>query len=150
MDYYTAQKLRRAIWKAWVCRSEPEPAPPPAYVATLPEIEPPAPYAPAPILYPHVSRATRIINAVCARSGITPDEIVSTRRLKHIVKPRQLAIYLCRELTNLSTTQIAHRFNKSDHTIVLHACKKIKKLITEDAEYAAEVAALRAKCEARI
>jgi len=56
----------------------------------------------------------------------------SKKRTRHILLPRQIAMYLVRELTNHSLTSIAEGFNGQDHTTVLHSYKKIKKLIKED------------------
>lgn len=56
-------------------------------------------------------------------------ELSSGRRSRHVVYARQIAMYLCRELTDLSLPAIAHQFGGRDHTTVLHAYRKVQKEI---------------------
>ncbi len=56
------------------------------------------------------------------------------RRNKNIVLPRQIAMYLSRQLTNLSLPEIGNSFGGKDHTTVLHACKKIEREILNNSE----------------
>jgi chromosomal replication initiator protein len=74
----------------------------------------------------------QIINAVCEYFGLSPEEIKSTKRVKNIILPRQIVMYLSRELTDTSLNSIASEFGGKDHTTVLHACKKIKELMEKD------------------
>lgn len=53
-------------------------------------------------------------------------------RVKTVALPRQIAMYLCKELTKSSLPEIGDRFGKRDHTTVLHAVKKITELRTKD------------------
>lgn len=73
-----------------------------------------------------------IIDRVSAYFQISPEELKGARRTRNILIPRQIAMYLAREMTGGSLTSIAERFHGKDHTTVLNACKKIKKLIAED------------------
>lgn len=57
--------------------------------------------------------------------NIKVTEMVSSKRSKNIVVPRQIAMYLCRRLTDLSLPKIGEAFGNRDHTTVLHACDKI-------------------------
>lgn len=59
-------------------------------------------------------------------------QLISKFRLHSIVRPRQIAMYLSKKLTNNSLTEIGKAFGGRDHTTVLHACKKIKKLYKND------------------
>ncbi len=59
-------------------------------------------------------------------------DLRSKRRNKNIVLPRQIAMYLSRQLTNLSLPEIGNAFGGKDHTTVLHSCKKIEDLILKD------------------
>jgi chromosomal replication initiator protein len=59
-------------------------------------------------------------------------ELTGDRRSQHIVYPRQVAMYLCRELTDSSLPKIGKKFGGRDHTTVIHATSKIAKLIKED------------------
>ncbi|NLZ27983.1 MAG: chromosomal replication initiator protein DnaA [Firmicutes bacterium] len=75
-----------------------------------------------------------IIKITAQYFGITPEEIKGRKRSRHIVFPRQLAMFLSRELTDLSLPKIGNDFGGKDHTTVLHACKKIKDMAFESAE----------------
>ena len=59
--------------------------------------------------------------------SIRKDDILSSTRKKEVVQARNIAIYLCRELTNLSFPAIGQHFNK-DHTSILYSFNKIAKL----------------------
>jgi chromosomal replication initiator protein len=61
-------------------------------------------------------------------------ELSSGRRSRHVVYARQIAMYLCRELTDLSLPAIARQFGGRDHTTVLHAYRKVKKEIHTNRE----------------
>ena len=74
----------------------------------------------------------RIQEAVTQRFGVTHDELVSPRRSQAVAYPRQVAMYLSRELTDASLPMIGKEFGGRDHTTVIHAKDKITKLIRED------------------
>lgn len=76
---------------------------------------------------------------------ISVSEIKSDRRARHIVRPRQIAMYLSRELTPKSLPEIGRRFGDRDHTTVIHAIRTIERLITCDGEIAEAVATLRGR-----
>jgi len=59
-------------------------------------------------------------------------DILSKKRTRDIARPRQLAMALSKEYTNLSLPQIGDRFGGRDHTTVLHACRKIEELVQND------------------
>ena len=59
-------------------------------------------------------------------------DILSKKRSRDIVRPRQMAMYFTKEYTNMSLPQIGDRFGGRDHTTVLHACRKIENLIQTD------------------
>ena len=59
-------------------------------------------------------------------------DLKSSKRPKSISYPRQLAMYLCRNMTNSSLTEIAQSFGGKDHTTVLYACRKIESQKSED------------------
>ncbi len=75
---------------------------------------------------------------------ISVDEINSARRQIHIVRPRQVAMFLSKELTLRSFPEIGRAFGNRDHTTVLHACRKISDLIKRDAGIASDVDVVRA------
>lgn len=85
-----------------------------------------------------------IQHAVCLAYGVSLHDMLSPRRMAAIVRPRQVAVYLARELTLLSLPQIGAKFGGRDHTTVLVSHRKIARLVASDEKLAAEVAALRA------
>jgi chromosomal replication initiator protein len=74
----------------------------------------------------------RIQEAISERFGVTLDELVSPRRSQSVAYPRQVAMYLSRELTDSSLPKIGKEFGNRDHTTVMHATQKITRLIRED------------------
>lgn len=66
--------------------------------------------------------------------NISKSELLSDRRTQSIVYPRQVAMYLARELTDLSLPKIGSEFGNKDHTTVMHANTKIEKLLNEKRE----------------
>jgi chromosomal replication initiator protein len=74
----------------------------------------------------------RIQETVTDRFGISLDELCSEKRSQNIVYPRQVAMYLSRELTDSSLPRIGRHFGGRDHTTVIHATTKIARLIRED------------------
>jgi chromosomal replication initiator protein len=74
----------------------------------------------------------QIQEKVSERFGMSLQELTGDRRSQSIVYPRQVAMYLCRELTDSSLPKIGKKFGGRDHTTVIHATSKIAKLIRED------------------
>lgn len=74
----------------------------------------------------------KIQEVVSERFNVTLDELVSPRRSQAVAYPRQIAMYLCRELTDASLPMIGKEFGGRDHTTVIHAKDKITRLIRED------------------
>ncbi|MDW8338327.1 MAG: chromosomal replication initiator protein DnaA [Thermoleophilia bacterium] len=75
---------------------------------------------------------TRIQEEVSDYFRVSVEELVSPRRSQAVVYPRQVAMYLSRELTDASLPQIGKEFGGRDHTTVIHAKEKITRLIRED------------------
>ena len=73
-----------------------------------------------------------IIEFTAKYFGIQAEEIMSPDRSRTVVGPRQVAMYLCRELTDLSLPKVGEAFGGRDHTTVMHAVKKIAKSMNED------------------
>ena len=65
--------------------------------------------------------------------NITVSDLKGSRRSNDIALPRQIAMYLCRNIAQMSTNAIGNCFGKRDHSTVLHACNKIEKDIKQDA-----------------
>ena len=74
-------------------------------------------------------------------------ELKGKKRVKQIVVPRQIAMYLSRELTDSSLPKIGQEFGGKDHTTVMHACDKISRALKTDAEIKAAVYDLKAMLE---
>ncbi|MCL2002028.1 chromosomal replication initiator protein DnaA [Candidatus Saccharibacteria bacterium] len=73
-----------------------------------------------------------IIKATASYFHLTPTELTSQSREKHINNPRQIAMYLMKTDLSLSYPQIARTFNRKDHTTAMNGVQKISKLIKED------------------
>ncbi len=80
---------------------------------------------------------------VASRYNVSRSDILSERRTAAVVKPRQIAMYLSKVLTLRSLPEIGRRFGGRDHTTVLHAVRKIDKLIGEDTQLGEEVELLK-------
>lgn len=80
---------------------------------------------------------------------LTIAEINGKKRNRSIALPRQIAMYLCRELTDSSLPRIGKNFGGRDHTTVMHACDKIKKQTVKNMETAKVVDILRKEIEAK-
>ncbi|RIV17642.1 chromosomal replication initiator protein DnaA [Alicyclobacillaceae bacterium I2511] len=74
---------------------------------------------------PHTVTVQQIQKVVGDHFGVTVDELLAKRRTRNVVFARQLAMYLTRQLTELSLPKIGESFGGKDHTTVLHACDKI-------------------------
>jgi chromosomal replication initiator protein len=88
---------------------------------------------------PHVAE---IQAAVCEHYHIRPIEMVSQRRGRAVARPRQVAMYLARELTPLSLPAIGRMFAR-DHTTVIHAIATVEAVMRDDPVFAASVSLLR-------
>jgi chromosomal replication initiator protein len=66
-----------------------------------------------------------IQEAVCTQFHVKISELKSRRRSKTLVHPRQIAMYLCRELTDASFPEIGRQFGGKDHTTIIHACRQV-------------------------
>ncbi|HVP68065.1 MAG TPA: chromosomal replication initiator protein DnaA [Anaeromyxobacteraceae bacterium] len=85
----------------------------------------------------------RIQEAVAAHFGITVAKLTSTSREQKIALPRQVAMYLCRELAKETLQSIAEKFNKKDHTTVISAIDRVAELMSQDEAMRAAVQSLR-------
>ncbi|MGM0607536.1 MAG: chromosomal replication initiator protein DnaA [Candidatus Muiribacteriota bacterium] len=84
-----------------------------------------------------------IQKAVAEYYNIELEDMMSSKRDKKFVIPRQMAMYISRDLTGKSLPYIGKEFGKKDHTTVIHACKKIEKLINEKNEYKSDFQKIR-------
>ncbi len=89
-----------------------------------------------PITIPAIQRA------VADFFGIRVEEMKAKRRTKGVAFPRQVAMYLSRELTDASLPRIGEEFGGRDHTTVMHACDRVKAAVTQDTHLAAGIKSL--------
>ncbi len=75
--------------------------------------------------------ATTIMGQTASYFGLSIDDLCGTSRSRVLVTARQIAMYLCRELTDLSLPKIGQQFGGRDHTTVMHADRKIRSLMAE-------------------
>lgn len=80
-----------------------------------------------------------IQKAVVEHFGLRLEEMRAKRRTKGIAFPRQVAMYLARELTDASLPRIGEEFGGRDHTTVMHACERVKSALSKDAFFAASI-----------
>ena len=80
---------------------------------------------------------------VSAHYNIRTNDMFSNRRAAAIARPRQIAMYLAKDLTSLSYPAIGRSFGGRDHTTVMHAVKKIEQLIAEDNTICSDIDLLR-------
>ncbi|MCO5732670.1 chromosomal replication initiator protein DnaA [Rhizobium sp. SSA_523] len=88
-------------------------------------------------------RIEDIQRIVARHYNVSRQELVSNRRTRVIVKPRQIAMYLSKTLTPRSFPEIGRRFGGRDHTTVLHAVRKIEELISGDTKLSHEIELLK-------
>jgi chromosomal replication initiator protein len=87
----------------------------------------------------------RIVARVAAAFGVKPKNLLGPSRLRAVLVPRQVAMYLAREAAKLSLPQIGRQFGGRDHTTVLHAVRTIREALSADAALAGMVRQLWAE-----
>ena len=80
-----------------------------------------------------------IIDVVCEHYNVRMNDLLSQRRTKNLAFPRHVAMFLTKELTQLTLTEIGSFFGGRDHSTVLHAINKIKGLRLKDADLRNEI-----------
>jgi len=86
-----------------------------------------------------------IVRVVAEHFGLRPEDLVGGGRRKEVVLPRQMAMFLVRELTRASLPEIGQLFGGRDHTTVLYAIQKVQELSESDREVQAILRALKEK-----
>lgn len=138
--------------KARLQRMGEKPKPVAVCVAPIPPIDP-EPYYAGMWFYNVVTYAEKpldvriedIQRVVCKFYKISRHDMLSDRRTKNLAFPRQIAMYLSKKLTLRSMPAIGRRFNRWDHTTVLHAVRKIEALQEIDTDTRAQINTLRAE-----
>ncbi len=97
----------------------------------------------------HDRRVTieEIQKKVAAHFNIRTSDMHSARRARSVARPRQVAMYLAKQLTSRSLPEIGRKFGGRDHTTVMHAVKKVEELRERDATFAEDVELLRRMLE---
>lgn len=94
-----------------------------------------SPYRPCPSI-------EEIKERIARHYAIRVSDLESDRRSRDVARPRQVAMYLARQLTPQSLPMIGRRFGNRDHTTVIHAIRTIKRLRCEDDQIATDVLTL--------
>ena len=89
-----------------------------------------------------------IQQAVAREWGVTPEGLRSKTRTKALTTPRQVAMFLMRELLGLQLVEIGAAFGGRDHSTVIHSLDRAASMLREDSAFALRVAKLRAQLEA--
>jgi chromosomal replication initiator protein len=89
--------------------------------------------------------ADYIIEIVADHFNLDRDALLSAKKTKDIALPRQICMYLCSELTNLTQTEIATKLKRNNHTTVIHGVNKIKEAIIVDKELENNIQVLKKK-----
>lgn len=84
-----------------------------------------------------------ILRVLTKHFGVQRGDLLSSRRNRSIVRPRQIGMYLAKTLTARSLPEIGRRFGGRDHTTVLHAIRKVEELLSQDPSLGDEVETLK-------
>ncbi|HHY64775.1 MAG TPA: chromosomal replication initiator protein DnaA, partial [Clostridiaceae bacterium] len=84
-----------------------------------------------------------IMKVVSRYYDISPDQLVTQKRSRNVAFPRQVAMYLCRELAGMSLPKIGQVFGGRDHTTVMHACDKIQEEMERSSELRRAIAEMK-------
>ena len=91
-----------------------------------------------------------IMKVVARYYDISPDQLTTKKRSRDVAHPRQVAMYLCRELTDMSLPKIGQVFGGRDHTTVMHACEKIQEEMEHSSELKRTIMELRRNITGKI
>ena len=101
------------------------------------------------VLRAHEKRVSieEIQRKVAEHYNLRLTDMVSARRARNVARPRQVAMYLAKQLTQRSLPEIGRRFGNRDHTTVMHAVSRVSELMAADVGFAEDVALLRKMLE---
>src|SRR5690606_12773313 len=92
-------------------------------------------------------RIEDILRIVSRHYKVPRNDLLSSRRSRDVVRPRQIAMYLAKSLTSRSLPEIGRRFGGRDHTTVLHSVRKVEQLMKDDGDLAQEIELLKRMLE---
>lgn len=110
--------LNRVVTEAEMQHQEPTAALAQKILGQAPPKEPPTP--------------EKIINQVCTYYALHTKDLVGKRRLQRVTRPRQIAMYLMKQLTNMTLSEIGDFLGGRDHTTIIHGVALVEHLIVED------------------
>lgn len=100
------------------------------------------------VIYPDKPKElhpSTIIEVVAEHYGVKVEDLISKKRSNDIAVPRQIYMYLCRELLDISLNEIGSSVGNRDHTTVMHGCNKINEDIKNNPELASKIEVIRKK-----
>lgn len=86
-----------------------------------------------------------IINVVAEHFGVKPEDITSKKRNAEFVQPRQVVMYLCRELCDMSLANVGKLLGKKDHTTVIHGINKINEEMVDNPDFKNRIDTIKKK-----
>jgi chromosomal replication initiator protein len=92
-------------------------------------------------------RIEDILKLVSKHFKVPRNDLLSSRRSREVVRPRQIAMYLAKSLTSRSLPEIGRRFGGRDHTTVLHSVRKVEQLMKDDGDLQQEIELLKRMLE---
>jgi chromosomal replication initiator protein len=96
---------------------------------------------------PRIVTIDQIQKMVAEYFDIPTEAMKARKRTNSLAHPRQVAMYLCRQLTDVSLSEIGTRFGGRDHTTVMHACDRIEKRLDAEPDLQATIARLRSRLQ---
>jgi chromosomal replication initiator protein len=104
----------------------------------------------ADLIRSHDARRVRIediLRIVSRHYKVPRNDLLSSRRSRDVVRPRQIAMYLAKSLTSRSLPEIGRRFGGRDHTTVLHSVRKVEQMMKDDGDLCQEIELLKRMLE---
>jgi chromosomal replication initiator protein len=92
-------------------------------------------------------RIEDILRIVSRHFKVPRNDLLSSRRSRDVVRPRQIAMYLAKSLTSRSLPEIGRRFGGRDHTTVLHSVRKVEQMMKDDGDLCQEIELLKRMLE---
>jgi chromosomal replication initiator protein len=84
---------------------------------------------------------------VAEHYNVRLSDLIGPKRVRTIARPRQIAMYLAKQLTPRSLPEIGRRFGGRDHTTIMHGVRRIEELMTTDSQMADDLQLLRRQLE---
>ncbi|MCR5594582.1 MAG: chromosomal replication initiator protein DnaA [Lachnospiraceae bacterium] len=98
------------------------------------------------IIYPDKPKditPSYILKTVCDAYNVSEEDVASKKRNAELVEPRHIVMYLCRDITDVSLSDIGKLLGKKDHTTIMHGCKKIESDMANNEELAQKIKSIK-------